>query len=76
MALIADPENRLWRTGSREHGNEIYALIYNDVTKPTRNDLLIGSMDNSDLADLVVDVHNRVLRKFGRHYVTALRSDD
>lgn len=76
MALITDPENRLWRTGSGENGNEIYALIFNDVTKPCRDDLLIGSMDTSALAENVVDVHNRVLRRYGRHYIRALRADD
>jgi hypothetical protein len=75
VALISDPQNRVWRTGSGVNGNEIYALVFNDVTKPTRNDPLIGSMDTADLAELVVDVHNRILRKFGRHYVTALKVD-
>lgn len=76
MALVTDPENRLWRTGgSQENGNEIFALQYNDVTKPTRNDPLIGSMDNADLAENVVDMHNRVLRKYGRHYIKALKAD-
>lgn len=75
MALIDDPQNRVWRTGSGTNANEIYALVYNDVTKPTRNDPLIGSMDTSELADNVVDTHNRVLRKFGRHYVKALLSE-
>lgn len=77
MALIEDPENRLWRTGgSIATAHEIYALIHNDVTKPCRDDLLIGSMDTSDLADNVVDMHNRVLRKFGRHYSKALKADE
>lgn len=72
--LIDNPENRLWRTGSSsESGNEIYALLFNDVTKPTRNDVLIGSMDNAELAESIVDMHNRVLRKFGRHYIKALK---
>lgn len=75
MALIEDPQNRLWRAGSREHGNEIYALIHNDVTKPSRNDVLIGSMDTSDLADNIVDMHNRVLTRYGRHYIRALRAE-
>lgn len=75
MALVTDPENRVWRTGSGTNGNEIYALLFNDVTKPSRNDPLIGSMDTAALAENIVDMHNRVLRKFGRHYITALRAD-
>lgn len=75
MALIEDVKNRLWRTGSTTNANEIYALVNNDVTKPTRNDPLIGSMDTAELADHVVDIHNRLLSKFGRHYVRALRDE-
>jgi len=77
VALIEDPENRLWRTGSRvENGNEIYALIFNDVTKPSRDDAMIGTMETSALAENVVDVHNRILRRFGRHYIRALKADE
>lgn len=73
--MITDPQNRMWRTGSGTNGNEIYALLYNDVTKASRNDLLIGAMDTPALADNVVDMHNRVLRRFGRHYIMALKTD-
>jgi DNA-binding protein Fis len=75
VALIEDPQNRVWRTGSGVNGNEIYALIHNDVTKPTRDDLLIGSMENETIAEHIVDMHNRVLRKFGRHYIRALKAE-
>lgn len=77
MAIIDDPKTRLWRTGSRNtNGNEIYALIYNDVTRPSRDDVLIGEMDTSEIAEYIVDVHNRVLRRFGRHYVKGLKVED
>lgn len=75
MATVGDPEDRLWRVGSGESGNEIYALVYNDVTKASRNDQLIGTMETSTLADAVVTMHNQVLRKFGRHHKTALKMD-
>lgn len=74
MPLIVDPEKRLWRTGSStEKGNEIYALIYNDPTKPSRNDVLIGQMDTTELAEIVVNVHNLVVAKFGSHYEKMLQ---
>lgn len=76
MAQITDPENHLWRVGQGESGNEIYALVYNDVTRPTRNDVRLGVMETSDLADKVVNTHNQVLRKFGRHARMALKLDD
>lgn len=74
MAIIDDPKNRLWRVGSGDSSNEIYALVYNDVTKPTRDDVLIGTMETSAIAEDVVDIHNLVLRKFGRHYPRVLRA--
>lgn len=77
VALIEKPQDTVWRTGTGlENGNEIYAMIYNDVTKPTRNDQLIGSMDSSELAEFVVDAHNRLLRKYGRHYKRVLLAED
>lgn len=75
MALVTDPEARMWRTGSGTKGNEIHALLFNDVTRPSRNDPLIGSMDNSELADSIVEMHNLVLGKFGRHFLKALRAE-
>ena len=77
MGLVSDPQNRLWRTGSRpETANEIYVLYHNDVTKPSRNDPLIGSMETSDLADIVVQTHNLVVGRFGRHYIRALKAHE
>lgn len=76
MALVNDPQNRLWRTGTREGTtNEIYALYHNDVTKPTRSDPMIGTMETSALAEIVVETHNLVVQKFGRHYIRALKTD-
>jgi hypothetical protein len=77
VALIDDPIARVWRTSTRDaEGNLIYAMLFNDITKPSRDDVLIGSMDSSELADSVVDMHNRLLKKFGRHYPKALSVDD
>jgi hypothetical protein len=77
VALIEDPGNRMWRTGSQsENSSEIYAMLHNDISKPSRDDVSIGVMNNAELAENVVDMHNRVLRKFGRHYPRALKADD
>lgn len=69
--LVDDPENRLWRTDLRR-GRGIYALLSNDVTKPSEYDPLIGVMEASELAENVVDTHNRALTRFGRRYLKAL----
>lgn len=76
MAQVSNPQTRMWRVGQGESGNEIYALVYNDVTRPSRNDLLLGVMETSDIADHIVQTHNQVLQKFGRHFATALRVED
>jgi hypothetical protein len=77
VALINDPQNRLWRTGTRaDNAQEIFALFHNDVTKPTRSDPLIGVMETSALAEIVVETHNLVVQKFGRHYLRALKADE
>lgn len=77
MGLINDPQNRLWRTGTRaDNGAEIFALYHNDITKPTRSDPLIGVMETSSLAEIVVETHNLVVNKFGRHYLKALETDE
>jgi hypothetical protein len=76
VALIENPENRYWRVSTRPNeGNLIFALIHNDPSRPSRDDVLIGNMDSAELAEYLVDVHNRVLRKFGRHYKIGLSVD-
>ena len=74
MAPLNNPEERLWRTDFRL-GRSVYALLSNDVKKPSSQDPLIGVMETSELAELVVDTHNKVLLKFGRHYLKALATD-
>lgn len=73
--LLKDPEQRMWRTDFKR-GRGIYALLSNDVEKASEHDPLIGVMETSELAQDVVDVHNRALMKFGRHYLKALAVDD
>lgn len=75
MAPMNNPEERLWRTDTKR-GRGIYALLSNDLSKISRYDPLVGVMESSELAEIVVDTHNRVLMKFGRHYLKALSMDD
>lgn len=77
MALIDDPIARVWRTSNRPNeGNLIFAMIFNDASKPSRDDVLIGNMDTAEIAENVVDMHNRLLKMYGRHYPKALRLHD
>ena len=75
MAPLSNPGERLWRTDFRL-GRNIYALLSNDVARPHHQDPLIGTMETSELAEIVVDTHNGVITKFGRHYRKALKTDD
>ncbi|MFL5664913.1 MAG: hypothetical protein ACJ8BW_26725 [Ktedonobacteraceae bacterium] len=75
MPPLNSPEERLWRTETKR-GRAIYGLLSNDETKISRYDPLLGVMETSELAEIVVDTHNRVLKKFGRHYLKALATDD
>jgi len=67
--------DRMWRTDYRL-GRNIYALLSNDVRNPSGLDPLIGSMETSELAEIVVDTHNQVVRKYGRHFLKVLATDD
>ncbi len=75
MAHLNNPEQRLWRTDIKK-GRGIYALVTNDVMKPNEHDPLVGVMESSELAEMVVDAHNRLLTKYGRHYLRVLAADD
>lgn len=75
MAPLNNPQDRLWRTDLKL-GRSVYALLSNDVTKASPQDPLVGVMESSDLAQNVVDTHNKALTKFGRHYLKALSTDD
>lgn len=75
MAPLKNPGDRVWRT-DLQLGRSIYAVLSNDIAKPSALDPLIGVMDTSELAETVVDTHNNALRKFGRHYLRALVTND
>jgi hypothetical protein len=71
---IQNPIDRLWRTDYKL-GRNVYALLSNDVKKPSHQDMLIGTMETSDLAENVVDTHNKVLLKYGRHFRRAMEAE-
>lgn len=75
VAIVPNPEARYWRTDIKR-GRGIYALISNDVTKPSEHDPLIATTETPTLAELIVDTHNNALQKFGRHYPRVLASDE
>jgi hypothetical protein len=75
MPPLNDPEQRLWRTDFKR-GRGIYALVSNDLTKPSEYDPLVGVMESMELAENIVDLHNHALTKFGRHYLRALEAHD
>ena len=75
VAPLKNPAERLWRTDLKL-GRNVYALLSNDVKKPSGQDPLIGVMETSEIAEVVVDTHNRALRKFGRHFLRALSTGD
>lgn len=75
MAPLADPGSRLWRTDV-QLGRSIYALLSNDVKSPSESDPLIGVMETSELAEIVVDTHNGALSKYGRRFLRVLTTDD
>jgi hypothetical protein len=75
MAPLNNPGDRLWRTDFKL-GRNIYALLSNNVSRPSPQDPLVGVMETSELAENVVDTHNRVITKYGRHYLRALAIDD
>ena len=74
MAPLNNPGDRLWRTDLRL-GRNVYALLSNDVKKPSPQDPLVGAMESSDLAENVVDTHNGAIKKYGRHYLRRLSED-
>lgn len=75
VARLLNTDDRLWRTDLRL-GRNIYALLSNDSSKPSPQDPLIGVMETSEMAENVVDTHNRVLQKYGRHYLKVLLIED
>lgn len=75
MVPVSNPSDRLWRTDFKL-GRNIYALLSNDPKKPSQQDPLVGTMETSELAENVVDIHNFVIAKYGRHYLRVLTIDD
>lgn len=70
---IRHVEQRFWRTDPRL-GRNIYALLSNDTNVTSPSDPLIGVMESSALAEGVVNVHNDLLKKYGRNYSERLRT--
>ena len=75
MAPLNNPGERLWRNDYKL-GRNIYVLLSNNTTKPSPQDPLIGSMETSELAEMVVDTHNKVVLKYGRRFLKALETDE
>lgn len=75
MAPLTDPDRRFWRTDV-QLGRSIYALVSNNVESPSDSDPLIGVMETSELAEIVVDTHNGALSKYGHRFLKVLTTDD
>jgi hypothetical protein len=71
---INNVEERFWRTDPRL-GRNIYGLVSNDPKTPSPSDPLIGVMESTTLAEVVVSAHNDLLEKYGRHYLQHLARD-
>jgi hypothetical protein len=70
---INNVEQRFWRTDPRL-GRNIYGLVSNDVHVTSPTDPIIGVMESSVLAEDVVNIHNELLKKYGRNYAERLRA--
>ena len=64
---VANANERYWRTDMRM-GRSIYVLLSNDPNHPSKDDLRIGTMESSVLAEQIVYIHNVMLAKFGKRY--------
>lgn len=73
MALLPNPSERLWRTDYKL-GRNIYALLSNDESRVSQDDPLIGTMETSELAEIVVETHNLVTQMYGRRFLKVLRN--
>lgn len=69
-----DPGSRFWRTDYKI-GKNIYVLLSNNVEKPSQQDPLIGTMETTELAEIVVDTHNVSIQKYGRHFRRVMAAD-
>lgn len=73
MATLHNPEEKLWRTDIKK-GRAIYVLLSNDVTRPSEDDPMIGTMETSTMAENVVNTHNGALALYGRRYTQVLET--
>lgn len=71
--LLDKASERFWRTDSRT-GRSVYLLLSNDPRKPSPEDILIGVMETSTLAEEVVATHNQLVEKFGKRYSQVLEN--
>ena len=74
LVFLPNPGDRLWRTDYRL-GRSIYALLSNDEGNPSPDDPVVGVMESTELAEEVVDTHNKLIQKYGRHYRKVLGED-
>lgn len=65
------PELLYWRT-DKGRGRNVYALVSNDIMRPATNDVLVGIMETSAMAENVVNTHNGALTLYGRRYPAVL----
>jgi hypothetical protein len=57
MTQYTDYHNWHWRVG-RKVGRTIYAIVSDDVNKPSDDDVLIGCLDTRECAAEAVRAHN------------------
>jgi hypothetical protein len=65
------PEMRYWRTDTGR-GRNVYALLSNDIMRPSDEDPLLGIMESSAVAENMVNTHNGALSLYGRRYPEVL----
>lgn len=71
--IVKHPETRFWRLDFRL-GRNVYVLLSNDPDEPSENDPMIGVMESSAMAEDVVNTHNALLAKYGKHYPRVLEN--
>lgn len=71
MPILKNPEERLWRTDFRT-GRSVYVLLSNNISMPSEDDPMIGTMATSTMAENVVNTHNGALALYGRRYQQVL----
>lgn len=74
MSVVKDQDKRFWRTDFKT-GRSIHALLTNDPELPSENDPLLGVMETTAMANLVVDSHNALLKRYGRRYLGIVQAE-